>query len=233
MRVRLLGRVHAARQGDLPDLRRTLHPGLVRQRLELLVLPVVLRGPRLPGHGQAVRAAAVQVGPRGAQRWAGPEFSPPLPPALAWEGLSVHGRRWRPPRACPQKGWEGAPGSRTPLRLGVGGAGDWAAVWRCSLRGPGSLFPPAQTPPAPRLSAYLQSACQTKQCLDFADRIFSHGVHWLDVPFQKEAGNWAPTLHRPSLLRSHIAGVELVLTVRQGGSWSPQARPPWPVRASC
>lgn len=62
VRVRLLGRLHAARQADLPDLRRALHPDVVRHHVELLVLPAVLRRPRVQGGGQAVGEAAVQVG---------------------------------------------------------------------------------------------------------------------------------------------------------------------------
>lgn len=62
LRVRLLGRLHAACQADLQDLRRALHPDVVCHQLELSVLPVVLRRARVQVHREAVCETEIQVG---------------------------------------------------------------------------------------------------------------------------------------------------------------------------
>ena len=62
VRVLLLGGLHAARQADLQEVRRPLHPDVVCHQLELSVLPVVLRGARLQVRREAVCEAEIQVG---------------------------------------------------------------------------------------------------------------------------------------------------------------------------
>lgn len=62
LRVCLLVRVHAARQADFQDLRRTLHPDVVCHQLELSVLPIVLRRSRVQVHREAVCETEIQVG---------------------------------------------------------------------------------------------------------------------------------------------------------------------------
>lgn len=62
LRVRLLGRLHAARQADFQDLRRTVHPDVVCHQLELSVLPIVLRRTCVQIHREAVYETEIQVG---------------------------------------------------------------------------------------------------------------------------------------------------------------------------
>ncbi|EDL11810.1 solute carrier family 35, member F3, isoform CRA_b, partial [Mus musculus] len=60
LRVRLLGRLHAARQADFQDLRRTVHPDVVCHQLELSVLPIVLRRTCVQIHREAVYETEIQ-----------------------------------------------------------------------------------------------------------------------------------------------------------------------------
>lgn len=65
VRVFLLGRCHPARQADLQEVRCSLHPDMVCHQLELFILPVVLRGPRLQVGRETVGEAEIQVGGSG------------------------------------------------------------------------------------------------------------------------------------------------------------------------
>lgn len=78
VRVFLLGGLHAARQADLQEIRRALHPHVVCYQLELSVLPVVLCGARLQVYGEAVCEAEIQVGASAAGSL--PTWSCPLTP---------------------------------------------------------------------------------------------------------------------------------------------------------
>uniref|UniRef100_A0A7N9DAF4 Solute carrier family 35 member F3 n=1 Tax=Macaca fascicularis TaxID=9541 RepID=A0A7N9DAF4_MACFA len=61
VRVLFVGGLHAARQADLQEVRRALHPHVVCHQLELFILPVVLRGARLQVHREAVCEAEIQI----------------------------------------------------------------------------------------------------------------------------------------------------------------------------
>lgn len=83
VRVLLLGGLHAARQADLQEVRRPLHPDMVCHQLELFVLPAVLRGARLQVRREAVCEAEIQVG---TSVGAGPTLRAPLLSAGAASG---------------------------------------------------------------------------------------------------------------------------------------------------
>ncbi|XP_038343721.1 putative thiamine transporter SLC35F3 isoform X2 [Canis lupus familiaris] len=61
VRVLLLGRLHAARQADLQEVRCSLHPDMVCHQLECFILPIVLRGAHLQVHREAVCEAEIQI----------------------------------------------------------------------------------------------------------------------------------------------------------------------------